>query len=245
MRIISWNVNSIRARIENFIKIAKEYSPDVFLLQETRVEDAQFPMEYFEELGYNLAIKGQKARNGVAICSRHTLDEVNADFSEDARYIEAFTAGIFVASIYVPNGQEIDTPYYYYKLDFLKNLKSKFMNFKKETFIAGGDFNVAPYPRDVYISGYEGIAATARERDLIRSIREEGFGDVLEDNGYTWWDYRHRGFTKDHGFRLDHFYLSPQAYNLFSAGEVIRSARTLERPSDHAPIMCELEMPIP
>jgi exodeoxyribonuclease-3 len=113
MKIISWNVNSIRARVENFLEVAKRESPDVFLLQETRVEDALFPMEYLENLGYNVAFRGQKARNGVAIFSKYRLEEVNGGFSEEARYMEAFTGGIFVASVYVPNGHEVGAPQYF------------------------------------------------------------------------------------------------------------------------------------
>jgi exodeoxyribonuclease-3 len=228
--------------MENFLKVAKEYSPDVFLLQETRVEDGLFPLEYFQDLGYNVAIKGQKGRNGVAICSKHALEEVNGDFWEEARYLEAFSGGIFVASVYVPNGQEVGAEPYYGKLDFLRRLKEKFLDFKDEIFIGGGDFNVGPHPHDIYISGYAGIAASPPERELIKAIREAGFQDILQDKGYTWWDYRHRGFAKDHGFRLDHFYLSEKARKLFGSGDVIRAARDMERPSDHAPILCELRI---
>ena len=105
MKIVSWNVNSIRARLESFSKLAEIHNPDIILLQETRVEDNLFPLEYIEDLGYNVAIKGQKARNGVAICSKFMLEEVNSDFCEEARYIEAFTGGIFVSCVYVPNRQ--------------------------------------------------------------------------------------------------------------------------------------------
>jgi exodeoxyribonuclease-3 len=226
--------------MESFLIVAKEYNPDVFLLQETRVEDSLFPIEYFDDLGYNVAVKGQKGRNGVAICSKYPLDEINSNFSEESRYIEAFTGGIFMASIYVPNGQEVDSPAYYYKLDFLQNLKEKFLGFKNEAFIAAGDFNVAPYPNDVYIESYDGIAGTMRERSLIKNIRDAGFRDILENNGFTWWDYRRNGFQKDQGFRLDHFYLSEKACGMFKDGNVIRSARKLEKPSDHAPILIDL-----
>ncbi|MDR2107218.1 MAG: exodeoxyribonuclease III [Holosporaceae bacterium] len=242
MRIISWNVNSVRARIENIAKVVADYAPDILLLQETRVENSLFPTEYFEDLGYNVAPNGQKGRNGVAICSKYLLEEVKSDFCEEARYTEAFSGGIFVASVYVPNGQEEDAPQYYYKLDFLQKLKNKFLDFKDEFFVVGGDFNVAPYPRDVYTDGYDGIAATSRERELIKALRETGFRDVLEDKGYTWWDYRSRGFSNDRGFRLDHFYLSEKACDTFVDGDVIRSARGAERPSDHAPVLCELKI---
>jgi exodeoxyribonuclease-3 len=240
MKIISWNVNSIRARLESFLEVAKRENPDVFLLQETRVEDSSFPMEYFEDLGYNVAIKGQKGRNGVAIFSKHALEEVNFGFSEEARYIEAFTGGIFVASVYVPNGQEVDAPAYFYKLDFLRDLENKFLHFKNEIFVAGGDYNVAPYPRDIYIEGYEGIAGSSREKEAVKRLREIGYKDPLEDGGFTWWSYRQRDFSKNNGFRIDQFYLSLKAQELFSDGKVLRYARELARPSDHAPILCEL-----
>jgi exodeoxyribonuclease-3 len=242
MKILSWNVNSVRVRIESFSEVLERCNPDILLLQETRVEDEFFPREYFEDRGYNLALCGQKGRNGVAVCSKYLLEEVRSDFCEEARYIEAFSNGIFVASVYVPNGREEDAPHYYYKLDFLRNLKDRFLTFKDEIFAAGGDFNVAPRPEDVYIDGYAGIAATVREREMLQAIREAGFLDILQDKGYTWWDYRSRGFSRDRGFRLDHFYLSKKARDIFAAGDVIRFARELNRPSDHAPILCELRI---
>ncbi|MDR2781353.1 MAG: endonuclease/exonuclease/phosphatase family protein [Holosporaceae bacterium] len=241
MKIISWNVNSIRVRSENFLEVARREDPDVVLLQETRVDDSQFPIECFEHLGYNIALKGEKGRNGVAIFSKYRLEEVKSDLSDEARYLEAFTNGIFVASVYVPNGQEIDVPQYFYKLDFLGALRNKFLDFKDEVFIAGGDYNVAPYSQDIYIKGYEGITASLREREAIKCLRDIGYKDPLEDQGFTWWSYRQRGFKKDNGFRLDQFYLSTGAQKLFSGGKVLRYARELDRPSDHAPIMCELK----
>lgn len=241
MKIISWNVNSIRARVENFLEVAKRESPDVFLLQETRVEDALFPMEYLENLGYNVAFRGQKARNGVAIFSKYRLEEVNGGFSEEARYMEAFTGGIFVASVYVPNGHEVGAPQYFQKLGFLRNLRDKFLSFKNDIFIAGGDYNVAPYPKDIYIPAYDGIAGSEPEREAIKGLRDVGYKDPLENQGFTWWSYRRHEFKKDNGFRIDQFYLSPPAQKLFRNGKVLRYARELERPSDHAPILCELK----
>jgi exodeoxyribonuclease-3 len=241
MKIISWNVNSIRARIENFLEVARRENPDIFLLQETRTEDSKFPKEYFEDLGYNIAVKGEKSRNGVAIFSKYPLEEVKSDISEEARYLEAFTGGIFVASVYVPNGREVDCDQYFYKLDFLNDLKKKFSDYADEIFVAAGDYNVAPYPRDIYIKGYEGIAGSLREREAIKCLRDVGYKDQLEDSGFTWWSYRQRDFKKDNGFRLDQFYLSPGAQKLFSDGKVLRYARESIKPSDHAPVMCELK----
>jgi exodeoxyribonuclease-3 len=241
MKIVSWNVNSIRARLNSLQVLAEKYSPDVILLQETRVEDHLFPREAIEDLGYNLAIKGQKARNGVAICSKHPIEEVYSDFSDEARYIEAFTGGIFVASVYVPNGQEVDYPQYFYKLEFLDKFIEYLKKFQDEVFVLGGDFNVGPHPEDIYIKNYDGIAGTQRERDAIAKLRDSGFKDVLEKEGYTWWSYRQRGFKKNNGFRLDHFYLNQKTCDVFNGGSVLTDIRELERPSDHAPIMCELD----
>lgn len=242
MKIVSWNVNSIRVRIEHLIAIAKEYSPDVFLLQETRVDDSLFPLDSLEDLGYNMKYKGQKGRNGVAIFSKHLMDDVNSDFCEEARYIEAFTGGVYVSSVYVPNGQYIDSEQYYYKLDFLNDLREKLLLLKDEIFVAGGDFNVAPHASDSYDADADGILCSPRERQSIAQLREAGFSDILADKGYTWWNYRHGAFTKDIGLRIDHFYLSKMAQDAFVDGEVIKSARALQRPSDHAPIMCELKI---
>ncbi len=240
MKIVSWNVNSIRARLESFKVLAERYSPEVILLQETRVEDHLFPREFIEDYGYNIAIKGQKARNGVAICSKLPLEEINSDFAEEARYIEAFTGGLFVASVYIPNGQEVDCPQYFYKLKFLENFIEYLKKFKEEIFILGGDFNVGPYPQDIYIDGYDGIAGSLKEREAIAMLRESGFKDMLETAGYTWWSYRQRGFKKDNGFRLDQFYMNKKTQPIFKEGKVLLDIRELERPSDHAPIMCEI-----
>ncbi|MDR2681972.1 MAG: endonuclease/exonuclease/phosphatase family protein [Holosporaceae bacterium] len=243
MKIISWNVNSIRARVDSVMTVINKFSPDIFLLQETRVEDHAFPLEYFEDLGYNIALKGQKGRNGVAIFSKHLLEEINSDFCSEARYLEAFTGGIFVASVYVPNGQMVGAEQYFYKLDFLRDLKEKFAVFRNEAFIAGGDFNVAPYPNDAPTPEHDGIMCSDPERNLIKEIRDAGFADVLAPQGRTWWDYRRpSNFKNDIGFRLDHFYLSSKANDILKNGEVLRFARELPRPSDHAPIMCELKI---
>jgi exodeoxyribonuclease-3 len=242
MKIISWNVNSIRARLDNFIAVAKEFNPDVFLLQETRVDDPQFPFDMFDVSGYNIEIKGQKGRNGVAIFSKHEIDLIDDNFCEEARFLHVFTGGIFTTCVYVPNGQEVGAEQYYYKLEFLENLKKYMMNLKNEIYVVGGDFNVAPYPKDVYIKNYNGIAGSEPERQAIANIRDIGFNDMLSNCGYTWWSYRQRDFKLNNGFRLDHFYMSPKAQNLFVNGRVLTEVREQKRPSDHAPIYCELNL---
>lgn len=242
MKIISWNVNSIRARIENFLDVAKKFNPDIFLLQETRVDDPQFPFGAFSNLGYNIKIKGQKGRNGVAIFSKFRIEDAEDDFCEEARFLHAFTGGIFVTCVYVPNGQEVGAPMYYYKLEFLEKLREKMLQLKDEIYVVGGDFNVGPYPRDIYIKGYDGIAGSEPERRAVAEIRSAGFKDMLENDGYTWWSYRQRDFKLNNGFRLDHFYMPHKAQEVFAEGRVLTEVREQQRPSDHAPIYCELKV---
>lgn len=246
MKIVSWNVNSVRIRANHLVFVAKECRPDVFLLQETRVDDPVFPLELFDDLGYNIVFRGEKARNGVAIFSKHAIEEVKKDFCEEARYLEAFTGGIYVASVYVPNGREIGCDYYFYKLSFLKELRERFMKFSKELFIAGGDFNVAPYVRDTcdpISDRLDMLCCSPSEREAIKQLREAGFEDPLSDKGFTWWDYRFSSFKRNIGMRIDQFYLSTKASKLFVRGDVLRDIRALEKPSDHAPILCELNIP--
>lgn len=240
MKIASWNVNSIRVRLESFNYLIQQYDPDIILMQETRVEDSKFPFDYFEDTLYNIEILGMKARNGVAIFSKYPIEEVRKDFSEDARYISAFIGGIYIANVYVPNGTAIDSTQYYYKLDFIKGLRDRFLELKDEVFIAGGDFNVTPHKNDAWDPKAEGITCSPKEREALKLIRDAGFIDMLPDKGYTWWDYRNFGNARSHGLRLDHFYFSPKAYPLFSRGDVLRDVRGLVRPSDHAPIICEI-----
>jgi exodeoxyribonuclease-3 len=231
-------------RIEHLVAVTQEYRPDILLLQETRVDNNQFPFDLLEDLGYNIAIRGQKTRNGVAIFSKYPVEDVKSDFYEEARYIEAYTGGIFVASVYVPTGQTEDAEQYYYKLDFLRDLGRRLVTFNDEIFVLGGDFNVAPYLDDTHQRRNCGIICSPRERAMVEAIRDLGFKDVLEKKGFTWWDYRFKtNFSKDLGYRLDHFYLSPKAHPLFVDGEVLRPVRSWQKPSDHAPILCELQLP--
>lgn len=243
MKIVSWNVNSIRARVEHLCMVAHEYKPDVFLLQETRVDDRLFPSECLEDLGYNMSFRGEKGRNGVAIFSKHIIEEVKTDFCEEARYIEAFTGGVYVASVYVPNGRAVGAEHYYYKLDFLRDLKERFLQFGNEIFIAGGDFNVAPYPRDACeeIDCEAMLCCSPKEREAVKQLRDAGFSDPLDDKGFTWWDYRMGAFKRNIGLRIDQFYLSQKANDRFVSGEVLKSVRALPKPSDHAPIFCEIQ----
>lgn len=267
MKIATFNVNSIRARIEHVLSFVKENDIDVLLLQETKVEDQAFPLDPLEDAGYNVACFGQKSYNGVAILSRFPLEEVRRGFVsqhtahhpslpnttsnpifQDARYIEAFTGGLFVASVYVPNGEEVGHAKYNAKLLFLDALTLHIKQRMRiyDHLVLGGDFNVAPTPYDVYdpkLWNDTRILCSTKERQAYRKLLFSGLYDPLAKvttnaghNAFTWWDYRSKGFDSNNGLRIDHLLLSPNAAeNLQDAG-VARDVRAVERPSDHAPV---------
>ena len=256
--IATWNVNSIRARLPLAERWLKEAAPDVALLQETKVEDDQFPREVFEDLGYNVCTFGQKSYNGVAILSKNTIEDVVRGLpgwdegTDEARYIEAFTGGLRVASIYIPNGQDLDHPRFAVKGRFFEalNAHTKRLLKQDEAFILGGDFNVAPFEADVYDPKLwsNRILCSDSERHWMRSLINLGLFDPLqksvtaaETNPFTWWDYRTRGFEHDRGLRIDHLLLSPSAANRLQSARVDRATRGWERPSDHAPALCQLK----
>lgn len=251
MIIATWNVNSIRTRIEHLTELLTTKNIDVILLQELKCMTEVFPKEYFEDLGYNCAIFGQKSYNGVAILSKYRIEELklgNEIFQNDsqARYIEALINGYKIASIYVPNGQEVDAPAYKYKLEFLRILKNYLKNeIIENKFIIGGDFNIARSDLDVYNpKSWKGkVCCTDLERDLFEDILNIGFNDchrdIAQDKAiYTWWDYRHSGFIKNYGLRLD--YILTTSNIIIKDCEVDLSIRAKERPSDHAPVIMDI-----
>jgi len=254
LTIATWNINSIRTRLPLLLAWLKESNPDVVLLQETKTQDDQFPREEIEDLHYNIAISGQKSYNGVAILSKFPLEDVTRgipEFEDDqARYIEAVTQGIRVASIYVPNGSAVGTDKYEYKLRFLKHLYVHTQNLLTydEAFVLGGDFNIAPTDQDVYDPDewHEKILCSTPEREGLRSLLYLGLTDALrmlhpdQKDLYTWWDYRGGSWQNNFGLRIDHLLLSPQAADHLKEGTVDKSIRALEKSSDHAPVVCEL-----
>jgi exodeoxyribonuclease-3 len=253
VRIITWNVNSILARLPNVEDFLKRINPDVLLLQELKCEEHVFP-ESLAELGYNTAIYGQKTYNGVAILSKYAIEDVQKGIPgfEDvqARYIEAFTGGVRVASIYVPNGQTIESPAYQYKLNFLEHLyvhAQKILNFG-EKIVLGGDFNIAPTDNDVHdpIAWRDQVLCSAAEREAFFKLQHLGFTDALKQTAkdsnppFTWWDYRKGSFAKDDGLRIDHLLLSASAADCLQTTKVHKTERALEKASDHAPVECVL-----
>ncbi|OJW53951.1 MAG: exodeoxyribonuclease III [Alphaproteobacteria bacterium 41-28] len=254
--LAAWNINSIRTRLPLLLSWLKERTPDIVLLQETKVIDDQFPSEEIENLGYNIAMYGQKSYNGVAILSKFPIEDVTQGipgFEDDqARYLEAVIKGMRVASVYVPNGMAVGSDKYAYKLDFLKHLylHTQTLLTYDEAFVMGGDFNIAPSDLDVYDpeEWHEKILCSTAEREAFRSLLYLGLTDALralhpnEKELYTWWDYQRGSWQNNFGLRIDHFLLSPQAADLLKEVSVDKQMRDVEKASDHAPVLCKLEL---
>lgn len=251
MRIATWNVNSVRARLEHLIDFVQYRDVDVILLQELKCTDDQFPSAYFEDMGYNCLTFGQKSYNGVGILSRYQIECLNVGsniFQGDnqARYIESLINGYVISSVYVPNGQDVSAPAYGYKLQFLKTLTNHIAGIlKNEKFIIGGDFNIARTDTDVYdpVTWNGMVCCTEKERELFEGMIDLGLQDVLQDFAesspiYTWWDYRHLGFQKNHGLRLDYL-LATDNVEVQNCC-IDRDQRAKVRPSDHAPIIMDV-----
>ncbi|RZI47416.1 exodeoxyribonuclease III [Rickettsiales endosymbiont of Peranema trichophorum] len=257
--VSTWNVNSIRSRLTHLVTFLNEYAPDVVLLQETKCQDFQFPRADIEECGYNIAMKCQPTFNGVAILSKTPIEDVWSDLveeegrKEEARYIEGFTTidniNLRVASVYVPQGTEIDSPRFQFKLSFYELLKKRFQIHmdNDELLIAGGDYNVAPEAHDVYDpKALEGsLGFHMEERKRFRAILNSGMKDTFRlvhpsTQEYTWWDYRTAGWKRNHGMRLDHILASSSAADHVTEVFVCKKYRALEKPSDHAPVVCRL-----
>lgn len=260
MKIASWNVNSIKARLPLFIEWATDTTPDIILLQETKSQNETFPIEVIEDLGYNLALHGQKTFNGVAILSKFPLEDIQYNlptFTDDpqARYIEAFTGGVRVASVYAPNGSEVGSEKYNYKLSFYHHLQehlARLLSFN-EKLIVGGDYNVAPTDADVYEpeKWIGDVLVSEPERASFQKILDIGLYDAVrvlypEDaannqDWYTWWDYRSGAWHRNWGLRIDHLLLSQLAKESLQSVGIDKILRGKERPSDHAPIWCKIE----
>jgi len=258
--ITSFNVNSIKARLQNVLTWVDETKPDILLLQELKCMDDTFPAMEFEERGYNLAIHGQKTYNGVAILSKFPLDDVvrglaGEDADEQARYIEAVVSipggALRVASAYVPNGQEVGSDKFAYKLRFYDRLythwQSRLMH--DEIAILGGDFNCAPAPIDVYDpAALDGsVCYHPDERAKLRALFHLGLADAFrlkhpDKHQFSWWDYRAGGFERGHGLRIDHLLLSAQAADKLDDCWIDENPRRQEKPSDHAPVVCRIAL---
>jgi exodeoxyribonuclease III len=258
MKIATWNVNSLKARLPLVLDYLRAAKPDVALLQETKCTDDSFPALELEELGYTIARHGQKTYNGVAILSKYPLEDVLSGLPGDpaddqARYIEAVIHApgrpVRVASIYVPNGNPPDTPKFDYKLAWLRRLRThaKHLLAFEEALVLGGDMNVILSDDDVHDPrAWEGDALFRPESiGALRTILNLGMADAYrachtEPHRYTFWDYQAGAWAKDHGIRIDYLLLSPQATDRLAACAIDKQVRGWEKPSDHVPVWAEI-----
>ncbi len=253
LKIATWNVNSILARLPTALKVFQEVAADIWCLQEIKCEDQRFPRLEFEAQGYNVETLGQKSYNGVAILSKHRIEEcvrgVPGLTHTQARYLEAVIATpdgpVRVASIYAPNGNPPDTEKYALKLDFMAALTEHARELLKleERTILCGDYNVIPREVDCWDPrAWEGDALfKPQSRAAYRTLLNLGYSDAyMQSDGsahkYTFWDYQAGAWQKDHGIRIDHLLLSPQAADGLQGVEIFKQARALEKASDHVPI---------
>jgi exodeoxyribonuclease-3 len=259
MRIATWNVNSVNARLDTVTTWLREAAPDVVCLQEIKCVDEKFPREAVEALGYNVEVHGQKAYNGVALLSKFPIEDVTRGLPEGegddhARYIEGVISGprpVRVASIYLPNGNPIGTPKFDYKLDWMRRLHAHAADLLRfeEPLALAGDFNVIPEPEDADKpeSWTDDALFQPESRAAFRGLKWLGLTDAHASVGenphqYTFWDYFRNAYERDHGIRIDHVLLSPQAADRLRASEVHRHVRGREKPSDHAPVVVTLEL---
>jgi len=258
MKIATWNVNSIKARLPNVLDWLDDAQPDVALLQEIKTVDDGFPAMEIEERGYNCAVHGQKSYNGVAILSKHPLEDVvcglpgNTD-DDQARYIEAWVdagdRGARVASIYLPNGNPAPGDKYDYKLRWMDCLAAHALDLLKseEPVVLGGDYNVIPTDGDVHNPDAWADDALFRPetRAKFRTLLNLGYTEAwrslhAETHVYSFWDYQGGAWQKDNGIRIDHLLLSPQAADRLTACEIDKGPRGKQKASDHTPVWCEI-----
>lgn len=253
MRIATWNVNSVRARLDRALAWIDRVQPDLVCLQELKCQHAQFPGEGFEARGYQAVVHGQKTYNGVAILSRLPIEDAATvqPLTDDAaaRGIAATVAGIRIVDLYVPNGKAVGTESYDYKLRWLDGLLAWLDQHHKsiEPVLVCGDFNIAPDDRDVHdpAAWHEQVLCSTPERDRYQALLRWGLQDALrhftdEPAQYTWWDYRNLSFQKRMGLRIDHFLVTPAVLERAERVWIDREERKGTGASDHAPVILEL-----
>ncbi len=265
MQIATWNVNSVRTRLDQVLAWLQQVGPDVVCLQETKVTDELFPLEALTALGYAVAISGQKAYNGVAILSRLPLEDVRIGFdallpedllapglSEQKRVISALIDGIRVLNLYVPNGSSLGSEKYAYKLAWLACLR-RYLAVQEQQgdpLCMVGDFNIGPESRDLpdpdRLSG--GIMASPAEREALQAALGPRLSDVFRvfepaSGHWSWWDYRSGAWDRDRGWRIDHIYLCEELLACATGCVIHKATRGNSQPSDHAPVVVNLAWP--
>ncbi len=251
MKIVTWNVNSLKVRLEQVQNWLSENQPDVLCLQETKTEDHNFPLAALQEAGYQVIFSGQKTYNGVAIISKHALTEVQyglPNFEDpQKRMIAATTNGVRVVCVYIPNGESLESDKYQYKLAWLKALlawiKDELQRHPRLALL--GDYNIAPEDRDLHdpLKWAGTVLVSEPERAAFKELQNLGLRDAFRlfeqaEKSFSWWDYRMMGFRRNHGLRIDHILLSAELN--CSECSIDKTPRKLERPSDHTPVWAEI-----
>lgn len=254
MKLATWNVNSLKVRLPHLIDWLGREPLDVVCLQETKLEDTNFPVQALRDIGYSAAYCGQKTYNGVAIVSRQPVTDVTygiAGFEDEQKRVIAATLGdVRVVDAYVPNGQSVESDKYQYKLEWLAAfagwLSGELSRYPQLAVV--GDFNIAPEPADVHDpKAWEGqVLFSEPERAAFGKLLALGLRDAFRlfdqpDKSFTWWDYRMNAFKRGLGLRIDHILLSPALAQRCGRVQIVRDLRAAERPSDHAPVVAELD----
>jgi exodeoxyribonuclease-3 len=251
MKIATWNVNSVRLRVPNILKWIESQQPDVLLLQELKCLTEQFPVDDFKAAGYECAVFGQKAWNGVAILSRHPITDVKTglpgdETDEQSRYIEGTINGFRIASIYLPNGNPVDTEKYPYKLNFCDRLiiRARELLATQQPVVLGGDYNIIPEGRDCYDPAVwkNDALFMLPSRQKFRQLANLGYTDAFrvfnqQDQQYSFWDYQAGAWPRNLGIRIDHLMCSPQAADRLEGCIIDSAPRGEEKASDHTPVM--------
>lgn len=254
MRIATWNVNSLRVRLDHVREWIGTAEPDVLVVQETKLRDEDFPADAFAELGYSAVFSGQSAYNGVALLARETPAGLVYDIDgfEDAqrRVLGASVGDVRVVNLYVPNGQRVDSDKYAYKLEWLAALRADLERTLEQhaRVVVLGDFNIAPEDRDVHDpAAWAGkVLCSEPEREAFERILELGFRDTFrafeqDDESFSWWDYRAGAFRRNRGLRIDLILASEPLARACKGCRIDPTPRGWERPSDHAPVIAEFE----
>ncbi len=252
MKIVSWNVNSLNVRLPHVLDYLKEHQPDVLALQETKQTDDKFPKDDIEAAGYHVAFQGQKTYNGVAIISKHPLEDISFDIPNlddpQKRVIAATIQGIRIIDIYLPNGQEVGSEKYAYKMKWINALKTYVQDELKthEKLVLLGDYNIAPADIDIHDPDrWQGkIMCSDEERAHYQDLLNMGLHDSLrelhpDEPMFSWWDYRANAFRRKWGIRIDHLLVTSNIQVL--DGGIHAEERAKERPSDHAPAWIEIK----
>lgn len=255
MRLVTWNVNSIRTRVERVIEVLQRWDIDVLAMQELKCKPEQFPFEAFTQAGYQVKMVGLNQWNGVAIASRIGIENVQIGFPGqpayegvvEARAIGATCGGVEVWSLYVPNGRELSHSHYAYKLEWLSALRNHMVNVMGDRYVAlVGDWNIAPFDHDVWdIKAFEGAThVSLPEREAFHAFAEIGMVEVTRDrvDNYTYWDYQKLRFPKNEGMRIDFVYVSPALESKVTSAYIDRDERKGKGASDHVPVIVDFSL---